>query len=167
MARKRHTAEDIINKLREAEVGLARGMAVPEVCRKLGVSEQTYYRWRKENGHHANYGRSAKCSRRSHHTPLRPTRTAAPVMPEKNQGQRKPREDSGSRTSRPRSSVLSEYPPTGLGVNDGSEVVPLAGVSVGLAVGVDDIPAPLHVTVALLSTGSNVTWLPPLPIREK
>ncbi len=50
MARKRHTAEDIINKLREAEVGLARGMAVPEVCRKLGVSEQTYYWWRKEYG---------------------------------------------------------------------------------------------------------------------
>ena len=50
MARQRHTAEDIISKLREAEVGLAKGMAVPEVCRKLGVSEQTYYRWRKEYG---------------------------------------------------------------------------------------------------------------------
>jgi transposase-like protein len=50
MARKRHTAEDIINKLREAEVGLAKGLAVPEVCRKLGVTEQTYYRWRKEYG---------------------------------------------------------------------------------------------------------------------
>ncbi len=50
MARKRHTTEDIINKLREAEVGLARGLAVPEVCRKLGVTEQTYYRWRKEYG---------------------------------------------------------------------------------------------------------------------
>jgi len=50
MARKRHATEDIINKLREAEVSLARGMAVPEVCRKLGVTEQTYYRWRKEYG---------------------------------------------------------------------------------------------------------------------
>ena len=50
MARKRHTTEDIINKLREAEVGLARGLAVPDVCRKLGVAEQTYYRWRKEYG---------------------------------------------------------------------------------------------------------------------
>jgi transposase-like protein len=50
MARKRHTAEAIINKLREAEVGLARGLAVPEVCRKLSVTEQTYYRWRKEYG---------------------------------------------------------------------------------------------------------------------
>lgn len=50
MARKRHTTEDIINKLREAEVSLARGLAVPEVCRKLGVTEQTYYRWRKEYG---------------------------------------------------------------------------------------------------------------------
>jgi transposase-like protein len=50
MARRRHGAEEIINKLREAEVGLARGLAVPEVCRKLGVTEQTYYRWRKEYG---------------------------------------------------------------------------------------------------------------------
>lgn len=50
MARKRHSTEDIINKLREAEVALARGLAVPEVCRKLGVTEQTYYRWRKEYG---------------------------------------------------------------------------------------------------------------------
>ncbi len=50
MARKRHTAEDIINKLREAEVGLAQAMVVPEVCRRLAVSEQTYYRWRKEYG---------------------------------------------------------------------------------------------------------------------
>ena len=50
MARKRHTAEDSNNKLREAEVALARGMAVPEVCRQLGVAEQTYYRWREEYG---------------------------------------------------------------------------------------------------------------------
>ena len=50
MSRKRRTAEEIINKLREAEVGLARGMTVPEVCKKLGVIEQTYYRWRKEYG---------------------------------------------------------------------------------------------------------------------
>ncbi len=48
MVRRRHTVGDIINKLREAVVSLAGGMAVPEVCRKLGVTEQTYYRWRKE-----------------------------------------------------------------------------------------------------------------------
>ena len=47
MPRKRHTAEQIISKLREAEVGLAGGQTVPEVCRVLGVAEQTYYRWRK------------------------------------------------------------------------------------------------------------------------
>jgi len=40
MARQRHTAEEIINKLRETEVGLANGLAVPEVCRKLGVTER-------------------------------------------------------------------------------------------------------------------------------
>ena len=50
MAKKRHTAEQIIAKLREAEVFLARGTKMPQVCRKLGVTEQTYYRWRKEYG---------------------------------------------------------------------------------------------------------------------
>jgi hypothetical protein len=41
---KKFTAEQIIGKLREAEVGLAQGKTVPEVVRKLGVTEQTYYR---------------------------------------------------------------------------------------------------------------------------
>ena len=50
MAKKRHGAEQIIPKLREAEVRLAKGMKIPQVCRKLGVTEQTYYRWRKEYG---------------------------------------------------------------------------------------------------------------------
>ena len=50
MSTKRHTAEQIIPKLREAEVLLAQGVKVGEVCRKLAVTEQTYYRWRKEYG---------------------------------------------------------------------------------------------------------------------
>ncbi len=50
MAKKRHTAEQIIAKLREAEVLLAKGGSMAQVCRKLGVTEQTYYRWRKEYG---------------------------------------------------------------------------------------------------------------------
>ena len=50
MARKRHTAEEIIGKLREAEVGLAGGRGVSEICRGLGITEQTYYRWRREYG---------------------------------------------------------------------------------------------------------------------
>ena len=50
MANKRHTAEQIIAKLREAEVFLSKGLRMSEVCRKLGVTEQTYYRWRKEYG---------------------------------------------------------------------------------------------------------------------
>ncbi len=50
MAKKRHTAEQIISKLREAEVLLAKGGSMAQVCRKLGVTEQTYYRWRKEYG---------------------------------------------------------------------------------------------------------------------
>jgi transposase-like protein len=50
MGRKRHTPEQIIRKLREAEVGLAKGQPMAEVARKLGITEQTYYRWRKEYG---------------------------------------------------------------------------------------------------------------------
>ena len=50
MARTRHTSEQIITKLREAEVLLAQGKQVPAVCKQLGVAEQTYYRWRKEYG---------------------------------------------------------------------------------------------------------------------
>ncbi len=50
MGRKRHTAEQIIAKLREAEVGLARGQPLATVVRKLEIAEQTYYRWRKEYG---------------------------------------------------------------------------------------------------------------------
>ena len=48
--KKRHTAEQIVAKLREAEVELARGQALGEVARKVGITEQTYYRWRKEYG---------------------------------------------------------------------------------------------------------------------
>ena len=50
MGRKRHSVEQIISKLREAEVEQAKGATVPEVCRKIGVTQQTYYRWRKEYG---------------------------------------------------------------------------------------------------------------------
>ncbi len=50
MARKRFSAEQIITKLREAEVELAKGKPVVQIVRKLGVTEQTYYRWRKEYG---------------------------------------------------------------------------------------------------------------------
>jgi transposase-like protein len=50
MARKRYTPEQIIRKLREAEVCIAEGMTAAEAARKIGVSKQTYYRWRKEYG---------------------------------------------------------------------------------------------------------------------
>ena len=50
MARKKHTAEEIITKLREADVLLARGQSMAEVCRQLAISDQTYYKWRKEYG---------------------------------------------------------------------------------------------------------------------
>ena len=50
MGRVRFTSEQIIGKLREAEVLLGQGTSIGEAIRKLGISEQTYYRWRKEYG---------------------------------------------------------------------------------------------------------------------
>ncbi len=48
--KKRHGVEQIVAKLRRADVGLGKGQKVPEVCRQLGISEQTYYRWRTKYG---------------------------------------------------------------------------------------------------------------------
>ncbi|MCH8191962.1 MAG: transposase [Chloroflexi bacterium] len=50
MPRKRFAAEGSINKLREAEVRLAKGETVAQVCKQIGVTEQTFYRWRREYG---------------------------------------------------------------------------------------------------------------------
>lgn len=48
MPRKRYSAEEIINKLRQAEVELAKGHTIAQVCKQLGITDQTYYRWRRE-----------------------------------------------------------------------------------------------------------------------
>ena len=50
MPSKKHRPEEIIGKLREAEVVLAQGATTAEACRRIAISEQTYYRWRKEYG---------------------------------------------------------------------------------------------------------------------
>ena len=50
MAKRRFTAEQIISKLREAEVELGKGQTVQQISKRLGITEQTYYRWRKEYG---------------------------------------------------------------------------------------------------------------------
>lgn len=51
MARgKKYSAEQIISKLREAEISLSQGKTVSEACRKIGVTDQTYYRWKKDYG---------------------------------------------------------------------------------------------------------------------
>ena len=50
MARKRYTTEQIIGLLREAEVRLGQGQTIGTICRGIGVSEQSYYRWRREYG---------------------------------------------------------------------------------------------------------------------
>ena len=50
MVRKSYTPEQVINKLREAEILLNQGATVGEVSRKIGITQQTYYRWRREYG---------------------------------------------------------------------------------------------------------------------
>jgi transposase-like protein len=50
MARKIYTPEQIIGMLREAEVRLSQGDKIGSICRSLGISEQSYYRWRREYG---------------------------------------------------------------------------------------------------------------------
>ncbi len=50
MAKKTYTPEQIINKLREAEIHINQGIPIAEASRKIGITQQTYYRWRKEYG---------------------------------------------------------------------------------------------------------------------
>ena len=50
MKQNRHTTEQIIEKLRQADVALGKGQKVPEVCKVLQITEQTYYRWRQKYG---------------------------------------------------------------------------------------------------------------------
>lgn len=50
MAKKIYTPEEIISKLREAEVLQGQGQSISAICRVLGITDQTYYRWRKEYG---------------------------------------------------------------------------------------------------------------------
>lgn len=48
--KKRLTPEQIVAKLRQADIELGKGLRVPEVCKQLGISEQSYYRWRQKYG---------------------------------------------------------------------------------------------------------------------
>ena len=50
MPQKRHTVDQIVSKLRKADVELGKGKKVPKVCKLLEVTEQTYYRWRQKYG---------------------------------------------------------------------------------------------------------------------
>jgi transposase-like protein len=50
MSKKKYTPEQVVSMLREAEIQLGKGQSIAEVCRGLGITDQTYYRWRKEYG---------------------------------------------------------------------------------------------------------------------
>ena len=60
MGRRKHTPEQIINKLREAEVAIAEGSTVVEASRRIGVTQQTFYRWRTECGLRIDQARGLK-----------------------------------------------------------------------------------------------------------
>ena len=51
MKRKTHTPEQIVKKLRQADARLAEGLKMDQICKELGVSDATYYKWRKAYGH--------------------------------------------------------------------------------------------------------------------
>ena len=48
--KKRHSEEQIVSRLRQADLALGKGLRVPEVCKELDISEHTYYRWRQKCG---------------------------------------------------------------------------------------------------------------------
>ena len=50
MKKRRHTTDQIVTKLRDADRALGQGVSIPEVCKQLEISEQTYYRWRQKYG---------------------------------------------------------------------------------------------------------------------
>ena len=50
MVKRTYAPEQIINKLREAEINISQGISIAEASRKIGITQQTYYRWRKEYG---------------------------------------------------------------------------------------------------------------------
>ena len=50
MSRKRFKQEEIVNKLREADVLLSQGKSIAQACKQIGITDQTYYRWRREYG---------------------------------------------------------------------------------------------------------------------
>jgi putative transposase len=50
MKKTRHTTDQIIEKLRQADVALGKDQKIPEICKALGIAEQTYYRWRQKYG---------------------------------------------------------------------------------------------------------------------
>jgi putative transposase len=60
MPRIKHTVEQIITKLRETRVALSKGQPVAQACRTLGITEQTYYRWRNKYGPEDRSGETAQ-----------------------------------------------------------------------------------------------------------
>ena len=70
MPRRRHSTEQIVTKLRQAEVELGRGQRTPQVCKKIGISEQTDYRWAQGIWRAAVWpGEAAEDALRSRHRP--------------------------------------------------------------------------------------------------
>ena len=64
MTKKRHTPERIVTLLRQVEVAVGNGKATPQACKEAAITEQTYYRWRKDTGAEAGPGETAERARK-------------------------------------------------------------------------------------------------------
>ena len=83
MAKRKHTAKEIINKLREAEVIIASGSTVVEAVRRIGVSEQTFYRWQAGCGG-LRVGQARRLKQLTENSPLK--RAEAELTPDNSGG---------------------------------------------------------------------------------
>ena len=74
MPKKRYNAEDIVRKLCETDVLLSQGMNISQICKRIGIADQTYYRWRKVYG-----GMKVNLATRRTEGPAAPAQTGTPV----------------------------------------------------------------------------------------
>lgn len=71
MKRARHSEEQILSKLREADMDRMSGLSIPLICQKLGISEQTYFRWRRKYGNQLLQSPNPKDVPSPHESPFR------------------------------------------------------------------------------------------------
>lgn len=78
MKRTRHTEEQILSKLLEADMDRISGLSIPLICQKLGISELTYFRWRRKYGNQLAHTPDSEDSPSPHASPFRVSSDADP-----------------------------------------------------------------------------------------